>query len=413
MGSSRCIQPSVDPGDVGLDAPRLERIASAFDRYVAEGRLPGWQCAVSRGAHVAWVGSGGHRDVAASLRVEADTVWRIYSMTKPVTSIAAMMLYEAGHFDLNDEVARWLPEFAAPTVFVSGEPEAPVTRPSVAPLRVWHLFTHMAGLTYGFQRRHPVDAIYRAHGYDFGQPRAIDLAAAVEQIAAWPLVFDPGRAWNYSLATDVLGRLVEVWSGQPLDQFFRERIFGPLKMVDTGFVCEPSEVPRLAELYLYSPGDSFRSAGGLSALGRVTPTYLSGGGGLVSTAADYQRFASMLLKGGELDGVRLVAPSTIKLMSTNFLPDGKDLATVAIDSFAEQSMEGIGFGLGLSCVLDRARLHLPTPEGTISWGGAASTTFWVDPVEELTCVFFTQLIPSSTYPIRRELQRLAYQALVA
>lgn len=406
------IAPQVEPAEVGLDEMRLSRIRSHFDGHVEAGRLAGWQCAISRGTHVAWVGSGGLRDVEHGAPVHPDTIWRIYSMTKPVTSIAAMMLHEEGRFDLNDEVAAWLPEFSAPTVYVGGDPSSPETRPAAVPMRIWHLFTHMAGLTYGFQRRHPVDAIYRANGLDFGQPKGVDLASVVELLATWPLVFDPGSAWNYSLATDVLGRLIELWSGETLDQFLRARIFEPLKMVDTGFVCEPSELSRLAELYLYEPGGKFRHAGAMSTLGRKVPTYLSGGGGLVSTAADYQRFASMLLGGGALEGTRLVAPSTIELMSTNFLPEDQDLATVAVDSFSEQSMEGIGFGLGLSCVLARARLHLPTPEGTLSWGGAASTTFWVDPVEELTCVFFTQLIPSSTYPLRRELQRLTYQAVI-
>lgn len=405
------IEAVVDPADVGLDADRLARLSSHFDRYVAEGRLPGWQCAVSRGTKVAWVGSGGLRDVAGSLPVEADTVWRVYSMTKPVTSLAAMLLHEEGLFDLNDEAARWLPAFSSPRVYLEGPPEAPVTRPASEPIRVWHLLTHTSGLTYGFQRRHPVDAIYRREGFDFGQPRGLVLADAVDQLACWPLLFDPGSAWNYSLATDVVGRLVEVWSGQTLDQFLRERIFEPLEMGDTGFFCAEADVPRLAQLYLYADG-GFRHAGAMAAFGTKPPSYLSGGGGLVSTAADYQRFASMLLGRGALDAARLVAPSTIELMSRNFLPGDADLLEFAVDSFSELSMAGIGFGLGLSCVLDRSRLRLPTPEGTVSWGGAASTTFWVDPTEELTCVFFTQLIPSSSYPLRRELQRLVYQALL-
>ncbi len=402
----------VDPGEVGLDAGRLERIAEHFDEYVRAARIPGWQCVVSRGSKVAWVGGGGLRNVEGQLGVEDDTVWRIYSMTKPVTSIAAMMLHEEGHFDLNDEVARWLPSFDDPRVYVEGPPEQPTTRPAAGPIRIWHLFTHTSGLTYGFQRNHPVDAIYRRHGFDFGQERGIDLAAAVERLAGFPLVFDPGSAWNYSLSTDVLGRLVELWAQVPLDEFLRERVFGPLDMHDTGFFCSPDALPRLAELYLYAPGNTFRHAGTMAELGTRRPAYLSGGGGLVSTARDYQRFASMLLGGGELDGARLVAPSTIALMSRNFLPDGQDLLGFAVDSFSESGMAGMGFGLGLACVIDAARLKLPVAEGTVSWGGAASTAFWVDPRNELTCQFFTQLIPSSSYPIRRELQRLTYQALL-
>lgn len=406
------IQPEVDPADVGLDATRLARLARHFDGHVAAGRLPGWLCAVSRGAQVAWVGAGGLRHVDRGLPVEADTVWRIYSMTKPVVSVAAMMLHEEGHFDLNDEVSRWLPSFAAPRVYVEGPPDAPVTRPASEPIRVWHLLTHTSGLTYGFQRRHPVDAIYRADGFDFGQQRGLDLATAMEMLARYPLVFDPGSGWNYSLSTDVVGRLVELWSGMPLDEFLRRRIFEPLKMVDTGFACEGEAVERLAELYVYAAGDGFRHGGALSDAARHLPRYLSGGGGLLSTAADYQRFCSMLLGAGELDGSRLVAPSTLALMGCNFLPGDRDLLEFAVDSFSELSMAGMGFGLGFACVLDRAQLRLPTTEGTLSWGGAASTTFWVDPNEELSCVFFTQLLPSSSYPLRRELQRLTYQALL-
>jgi CubicO group peptidase (beta-lactamase class C family) len=402
----------VDPSVVGLDPERLSRIAPHFDAHVKQGHLAGWLSAIGRDGQVAWVGQGGRRHEEHDLAVTTDTIWRIYSMTKPVTSLAAMMLFEEGHFDLNDEVATWLPEFANPTVYVDGPAESPTTRPASAPIRVWHLLTHTAGLTYGFQRCHPVDAVYRHHGFDFGQPKGLDLAGAVERFAAMPLVFDPGTAWNYSVATDVVGRLVELWSEQSLDEFFRTRIFEPLQMADTGFFCPEGSLDRLAELYVYGGGESYRPGGAMSVAATRAPSMCSGGGGLVSTAHDYHRFATMLLQGGALGDVRLVAPSTIALMSTNLLPGGVDLETLAQDSFSEVSMAGIGFGLGLSCVIDQARNRMPTSEGTVSWGGAASTTFWVDPAEDLTVVFFTQLLPSSTYPIRRELQRLVYQAIV-
>jgi CubicO group peptidase (beta-lactamase class C family) len=383
-----------------------------LDHYVAAGRFPGWLCAVGRDGGVAWVGHGGRRDVERGLPVEADTLWRIYSMSKPVTSVAAMLLHEESRFDLNDEVSRWIPSFADVRVYVDGPADAPVTRPAKEPIRVWHLLTHTAGLTYGFQRCHTVDAIYRAHGYDFGAPAGTDLASAVDDFAALPLLFDPGDAWNYSVATDVVGRLVELWSGQPLDAFLEERVLGPLGMHETAFFCPEERVDRLAALYLYDEGDTFKPSGALGEAATRRPRLLGGGGGLVSTAADYQRFATMLLGDGALGDVRLLAPSTVALMSRNFLPGGGDIESMARDSFAESSMSGVGFGLGLSCVLDGARLRMPTPEGTVSWGGAASTTFWVDPVEAITCVFFTQLLPSSSYPIRRELQRLVYQAVV-
>jgi CubicO group peptidase (beta-lactamase class C family) len=406
------IATQVEPSDVGLSAMRLERIATHFDGYVDDGRLAGWLCAVARRGSVAWVGSGGDRDVERHRPVDPDTIWRIYSMTKPVTSIAAMLLHEEGRFDLNDEVSTWLPEFSSAQVYVDGPAEHPTVRPASAPILVWHLLTHTAGLTYGFQRNHPVDAIYRMNGHDFGPARGADLEGAVRTFASLPLRFDPGSAWNYSVATDVVGRLIELWANMPLDEFLQTRIFGPLGMVDTGFFCPPESQDRLAELYVYSPGPSFRSAGTLATAATRRPTMFSGGGGLVSTAHDYHRFASMLLAGGQLDGVRIVAPSTIALTSRNYLPGGADLHEFAVDGFSEVTMAGMGFGLGLACVIDRAALKLPTSEGSITWGGAASTTFWVDPHEELSCVFFTQLIPSTTYRIRRELQRLTYQAIV-
>jgi CubicO group peptidase (beta-lactamase class C family) len=406
------LRPIVDPAAVGLDAARLGRITAHFDEHVQKGRLAGWLTVLGRDGEVAWMGSGGHRDVERGLSVEPDTIWRIYSMTKPVTSIAAMMLHEEGRFDLNDEVARWLPEFAESRVYIEGSPEAPITRPAAEPVRVWHLLTHTAGLTYGFQRCHPVDAIYRLRGYEWGTPPGHDLAAAVGDFAAMPLQFDPGTAWNYSVSTDVVGRLIELWSGLPLDQFFEERVLGPIGMTETGFHCPEERQSRLAELYVYVPGDSFRPGGPMGEAAKHRPRIPLGGGGLVSTAHDYHRFATMLLQGGQIDGTRLVSSSTISLMSRNFLPGGVDLASLARDSFAESGMSGVGFGLGLSCVLDPSKLRMPTSEGTVSWGGAASTTFWVDPQEGLTCVFFTQLLPSSSYAIRRELQRLVYQAVI-
>jgi len=403
---------TVDAAAVGLDPDRLERITAHFDTHVKEGRLPGWLCAVGRDGEVAWVGSGGHRNVELALPVETDTVWRIASMTKPLTSLAAMMLHEEGRFDLNDDVATWLPEFADPRVYVQGPLEDPITRPATDPIRVWHLLTHTSGLSYGFQRSHTVDAIYRQRGFEWGTPRGMDLATAVDEFAAIPLVFDPGTAWNYSVSTDVVGRLVEVWSGRSLDQFLAERVLGPIGMDETGFFCPEARHERLAELYLYVPGNTYRPSGAMSTAVLQPPSMFSGGGGLVSTAHDYHRFATMLLQGGVLGDARLVSPSTISLMSRNFLPGGADIESMARGLFAEVSMSGMGFGLGFGCVIDSARLRLPTSEGTIAWGGAASTTFWVDPVEDLTCVFFTQLLPSTSYAIRRELQRLVYGAVV-
>ncbi|MEV6825484.1 serine hydrolase domain-containing protein [Amycolatopsis sp. NPDC051102] len=401
----------VDPAEAGFDAARLSRIDAHFDRYVDSGRLPGWLAVVSRHGRIVHLGRGGHRDVEAGLPVEPDTLWRIFSMTKPITSVAAMMLAEEGLLELDDPISRWLPEFASPRVYVKGSALAPATEPATAPIRVWHLLTHTAGLTYGFHHGHPVDAIYRAAGFEWGTPRGLDLAACTEKWAELPLLFQPGTEWNYSVATDVLGRLVEVVSGQPLDEFFAARFFSPLGMTDTAFVApSPS---RLAAMYVPDPasGRAVRNDA-FGRLGTAQPDCLSGGGGLVSSAADYWRFTEMLLRGGELNGERLLSPRTVSLMASNHLPGHVDLEQFGRPLFAEMPFDGHGFGLGFSVLEDPVKARTLSSAGEFAWGGAASTAFWVDPDEALTVGFYTQLLPSSTYRLRPQLRQLVYQALV-
>jgi CubicO group peptidase (beta-lactamase class C family) len=400
-----------DAEDVGFDAGRLERIDRHFARYVDEGELPGWLIVVTRRGRVAHLSVCGHADVEAGRPVEVDTLWRIFSMTKPVTSVAAMMLFEEGAFDLTDPIARWLPEFTQPQVYVKGSALNPLTGPAIEPIRVWHLLTHTSGLTYGFHHAHPVDAMYRAAGFEWGTPRGLDLAGCVGQWAQLPLVFQPGSEWNYSVSSDVLGRLVEIVSGQPLDEFFRQRIFAPLGMNDTSFGTESDD---LAALYVPQPGTrkAFRH-NEFNAIGRGRPDCLSGGGGLVSTAADYHRFTQFLLCRGELDGVRLLSSRTVALMTSNHLPGDADLEAFGRPLFAEMPFNGFGFGLGFSVLKDPIKAKTLSSAGEFAWGGAASTAFWVDPAEELTAMFFTQLLPSSTHPIRQHLRQLVYQALVA
>lgn len=402
-----------DPAEVGLDAGRLARIDRHFDRYVQDGRLPGWQLVLSRAGKVVHLASSGRRDVEAGLPVEVDTLWRIYSMTKPVTSVAAMMLWEEGAFELKDPVSRFIPAFAGARVFRGGTALKPVTDPVVEPVRMWHLLTHTAGLTYGFHHAHPVDAMYREAGFEWGTPPGLDLAACCDAWAALPLLFQPGSEWNYSVATDVLGRVVEVLSGRPLDAFLSERIFAPLGMTDTAFSVEAPDAGRLAALYSPDPATGLATrndAMGSHAL--RPPAACSGGGGLVSTAADYHRFAQMLLGDGELGGVRLLGSRTLRFMASNHLPGGADLEAFGRPLFAETTFDGVGFGLGFSVVLDPVAGRFPSSPGEFAWGGAASTAFWVDPVEQLTALFFTQLLPSSTYPIRSQLRQLVYQAVV-
>ncbi len=408
------LQVEVEPAQVGLDADRLTRLDRHFHHYVEDERLPGWLVVVSRHGQVAHVSTDGWRDRGRSLPVEVDTVWRLASMTKPITSVAAMMLYEEGAFELKDPVHRWLPEFRDMRVFRGGFGSRMDTRPAMEPIRVWHLLTHTAGLTYGFQYAHPVDALYRAAGFEWGSPPGLDLAGCCERWAELPLLFEPGTEWNYSVATDVLGRLVEVLAGQSLDEFFRTRIFDPLGMTDTGFWArEGSAAERLAGAYLVNPEGPGAPAVPFDGSASLRPPAAwSGGGGLVGTAADYLRFALMLRGGGVDEGVRLLSPRTVAYMTTNHLPGGTDLEHFGRRLFAETTFDGVGFGLGFSVVTDPAASKVLCGRGEFGWGGAFSTAFWVAPEEDLVVLFFTQLLPSSTHPIRSQLKQLVYQAVV-
>jgi CubicO group peptidase (beta-lactamase class C family) len=409
----------IEPAEAGLDADRLRRIDRNFARYVDDGRLAGWLAAVSRHGQVVHVGSSGARDAEAGLPVTTDTLWRIYSMTKPITSVAAMMLYEEGAFELTDPVSKFIPSFADVRVYAGGSDLRPVTSPATEPVRIWHLLTHTSGLTYGFHRVHPADAMHRAAGFDGGGPAGVDLAGVCDIWAGIPLLFQPGSEWNYSVSTDVLGRVVEVASGQSLDEFFSSRIFGPLGMTDTFFHADEEQAERVAALYGMAPstGKAVRlNEAGAAAFRK--PVMLSGGGGLLSTAGDYQRFLHMLLDqpsspAGELEGVRLLSPRTVRYMGRNHLPGGLDLATFGRPLHAESPMRGTGFGLGFAVVLDPAVGKVDCSQGELSWGGAASTAFWIDPAEGLTVSFFTQLMPSGAHPIRSQLRQLVYQAMVS
>ncbi|MBC8091415.1 MAG: beta-lactamase family protein [Pseudonocardia sp.] len=400
----------VEPGEVGFDAERLARIDTHFARYVDDGRLAGWTIAVARRGRVVHLSHRGLADIEAARPVTDDTLWRIYSMTKPITSVAALMLYERGLLQLTDPVSRFIPAFADMRVYRGGSAADPGTEPATEPVRVWHLLTHTAGLTYGFHHAHPVDEMYRSHGFEFGVPSGMDLATACDGWAALPLVHQPGAEWNYSVATDVLGRVVEVASGQRLDAFLTEHVLGPLDMTDTAF--QTDDVDRLAALYGPRPGGGLHRHDRMGDAALREPTFLSGGGGLVSTAADYHRFTQMLAHGGELDGARLLGPRTVAYAIRNHLPGGADLQQVGRPIFAESAFQGVGFGLGFSVVVDPAAGKAVTNVGEYAWGGLASTAFYVDPVEEITAMFFTQLMPSSTYPIRSQLRALVNQALV-
>jgi CubicO group peptidase (beta-lactamase class C family) len=397
----------------GFSPERLRRIDHFLqERYVAPGRLPCAQLLLARRGELVHQSVLGQQDPERGVPLAEDTVFRIFSMTKPVTSVALMSLVEEGRIALDDPVARHIPEWAALGVFQAGVPGGFVTVAPERPMQVVDLLRHTSGLTYGFQYRSNVDAAYRQLELElFHGDR--DLAGMIETLAGLPLEFSPGSAWNYSVSTDVVGYLVQKIAGKPLDAVLQERIFAPLKMVDTGFFVREDQQPRFAACYEARPdgGMTLQDDPAVSPF-LAPPKLLSGGGGLVSTAADYLRFARMLLNGGELDGARILAPRTLKLMTANHLPGGGDLTRCSRSLFSESTNAGVGFGLGFAVVFDPIQALLPSSPGEYYWGGMASTAFWVDPVEEIIAVFMTQLLPSSSTTVRRELRTLVYSALV-
>ncbi len=400
---------TITPADAGFDARRLARIDAHFQQYVDDGRLPGWQVVVSRGGEIAYSSTYGKRDIENDLPWESDTICRLFSMTKPITSVALMMLYEEGKLQLKDPVAKYIPSFGRSRVYRTGSTTAPVTEGVTEPMRIWHLLTHTSGLTYGFHNNHVTDALYRAAGFEWGIPKGMDLEKACDTWAGLPLAFQPGTEWLYGVSTDVVGRIVEVVSGQTLDEFFRRRILDPLGMVDTEFWVEPDKQDRFAQLYYPVQRKTAIMPG---APQDKKPTMLGGGGGLMGTAADYLRFCHMLLNRGELDGARILGSRTVDYMVQNHLPGGAILEDFGRPLFAETEFLGMGFGLGFSVSLDTAENKVIGSTGSYAWGGAASTAFWIDPKEEIVALFLTQLLPSSTYPIRPILQQLVYQSLI-
>ena len=379
-------------------------------RWVDSERLPGLLVAVVRDDRLAWIETCGLRDVEAGLPAAPDTIYRMYSMTKPITTVAALMLYEEGCFQLDDPVARFLPAFSETRVYAGGSAESFETEPLARPITVHDLMTHTSGLTYAFQDEHPVDALYRRHGIEFNANLG-PLADLVEATAAQPLAFQPGARWNYGVSTDVLGRLVEIWSGLSLDAFIAKRIFAPLGMTDTGFHVPEEQRERFASNYTRPDGGGLALVDAASESRFLEPAAtLSGGGGLVSTAADYLRFTRMLRGRGALGDTRLLGRKTVEHMTANQLPG--DLADMGQPRFSETPFTGVGFGLGVSVMLDPAKARIVGSPGEYAWGGMASTAFWVDPAEDLIVLLLTQLSPSSTYPIRRELRVLTYQALL-
>ncbi len=398
---------------LGFSRQRLARIDRFLaEKYVEPGKLPGTLTLIARHGEVAHLGITGHADVASGRPLAEDTIFRIYSMTKPITSVALMMLVEEGRIALEDPVHRWIPEWKNLGVYVAGTiGQGFQTRPTAAPMRVVDLLRHTAGLTYGFQLRSNVDAGYRAR--KIGEiEKAGTLEGMIAELAKLPLEFSPGEAWNYSVATDVCGWLVQVVSGMAFEEFLEQRLFAPLGMVDTGFHVRDGQGHRLASCYQPTKTGGMAVQDDAATSSYLKPaSFISGGGGLVSTAQDYLQFCRMLANGGTLGGHRYISRKTLDLMTANHLPGGVDLPAVSRSLFSEAAYDGVGFGLGFATTTRASRTLMPGSNGDFFWGGAASTFFWVDPEEDLIGIFMTQLIPSSTYPVRREVRTMVYSAL--
>jgi CubicO group peptidase (beta-lactamase class C family) len=392
--------------DLGFLPDRLERInAHIQSKYLDTGKLPFASLLIGRGDEIAHRWTSGVGD---------DAIFRIASMTKPITSIAMMQLIEQGRIALSEPVAKYIPEFAGLGVFAAGGGNVPfVSRPCAAPMRIIDLMRHTAGFTYSFQERSPVDAAYRKTELEHWGKN--DTQSFIDHLASIPLEFDPGTSWNYSVATDVLGVIVERISGQKLGDYFRDHILGPLGMDDTFFHVPVEKSHRLPEAYAFHPHDKMKLVDhpGADSSWCGKHRFESGGGGLASTVQDYHRFCLMLQNGGALNGHQIISPKTLELMTANHLPGGGDLTQHSKALFSEAENAGTGFGLGFASIIDPAATMTPCSKGEFFWGGMYSTGFFVDPVEDIIMVFMTQLMPSSTYPIRREIKTMLYAALAA
>ncbi|MDO8379089.1 serine hydrolase [Phenylobacterium sp.] len=401
----------------GLDAGRLERITDHIERnYIGPQKIAGCQISVSRHGHSAYQKSFGSMDLERGKPMMDDAIFRIYSMTKPITSIALMTLYEKGYFQLNDPVSRFVPSWKKHRVWVSGEGEDMVTEAPRRPVSFKDVLSHSGGFTYGgglpgVGDQHPVDKIYR--GLKVRSVGGKDsMMEFLDKLGQVPLLYQPGERWMYSLATDICGALVEVISGKPFAQYLQEEIFGPLGMTDTAFFVAPDKIDRFCANYQRGPDKKLKVMDDpvTSEFARE-PGFKSGGGGLTGTTADYMRFCEMLRRGGELDGHRVIGPRTLEMMHMNHLADGKDLTQLAIGGFSETANEGVGFGLGFASTMSQTQTAT-LGSGDYYWGGAASTIFWVDPKEDLSVVFMTQLMPSGTFNFRGQLKSLIYSAII-
>jgi CubicO group peptidase (beta-lactamase class C family) len=400
----------IETQKAGLSADRLDRITDHINRnYIDSNKISGCQVLVSRHGHTAYLKSFGQMDLERGKTMVDNAIFRIYSMSKPITSVALMQLYEKGYFQLNDPVSRIIPEWRNHRVYVSGEGEGMQTKEPVQPMTFRHLLSHTGGLTYG-ATGHPVDRVYK--DLNVSRRKGETLRAFVEKLANVPLRYEPGQHWMYSLSTDVCGYLVEAISGQSFDEYLQANIFEPLGMTDSSFAVDASDVPRFTANYERNPDKTLRLIDDPQASTYLEkPTFFSGGGGLTSTIADYARFCEMLRRRGTVHGQQILGSRTLGLMTRNHLLDGQDLTGMAIGAFSETAYAGVGFGLGFAMTLDEVEAG-SLGHSDFYWGGAASTIFWVDPIEDLYVIFMTQLMPSATFNFRGQLKNIIYSAIV-
>ncbi len=401
-------EPVRDPARLGFDAARLARLKPWMQRYVDTGRWPGGAVMVARHGELAYFDCAGHADVETRQPWRRDLIARIYSMTKPITAVALLMLVEEARVHLDDPVEAYLPEFKNSQLLIPGATSLGQTVPVKTRMTIHHLLTHTSGLSLFTNPRLLGEAYAKE---TLGLALAYGgLDKMVRRIAALPLEWEPGTRWQYSVGSDVIGRIVEVVSGLPFDKYLATRIFEPLGMTDTGFSVPPSGMERFPPMYEATAGGmALNEAPGNSAWLQGKVDTFCGGGGLVGTIDDYWRFAEMLRAGGVLDSERILSPRTLQLAACNHLPG--DLAAMATEVWSETQFDGVGFGLLGSVVLDPAKAGISAQVGDYGWGGAAGTFFWVSPVDDMVVILFTQLLPSSAIPVRKELRALVYAAL--
>ena len=401
-------------GNTGISVDSLARLDQhLLSRYVQPEKIAGCLTLVSRHGEIAHLSAMGSMDRERNKPMSTDTIFRFYSMTKPITSVALMQLHERGAFQLTDPVSRFIPQWRDLQVMCGGEWPNFETRPAERPMSMRDVLSHQSGLTYGFMEGSLETAYNKADVYQAGTMKGRDLQSMIDRLAEMPLKFSPGDNWNYGVSTDVCGYLVQVLSGQPFDEYLQEHIFDPLGMEDTGFDVPPEKIDRFAANYERGPDKQLRLLDDPATSNYAEPqTFFSGGGGLVSTAHDYHRFCQMMLNEGELDGVRLLGPKTIELMTMNHLPGGQDLSERALGSFSETANDGVGFGLGFAMIVDLPRTQNVGSIGEYYWGGAASTIFWIDPAEDMIVIFLTQFMPSGTFNFRGQIKQILYPGLL-